>query len=178
MTFDPGSTWGKLQSVPLPGGGGRWTWNFFLQHRKSRWIQLFDAIRNNQGLALGILGIGLPAIATTALTAVDKIVAGLTQDANTEWLFQSSDMYVYGTKEARDSLEGSKIRLKQGMYVIVPSDHLTAFSKQQAGLVVKDGLIVPEKTSSLDVYDAAAQTISDVTYITVGVTARMRGGAY
>jgi hypothetical protein len=174
MTFDPGTTWGKLQSVPLPGGGGRWTWNFFLQHRKSRWMQLFDAIRSNQGLALQILGIGLPAIAITALTTVDKIVAGLTQDTNTEWLFQSSDMYFYGTKEARDSFEGSKLRLKQGMYVIVAGDHLSSLSRQQADLVIKDGLIVPAKTSSLDVYEAAAQTIPDVTYVTVGVTAKFK----
>jgi hypothetical protein len=83
-------------------------------------------------------------------------------------------MCFYGTKEARDSFEGSKLRLKQGMYVIVASDHLSSFSKQQSGLVIKDGLIVPAKTSSLDVYEAAAQTIPDVTYVTVGVTAKYR----
>lgn len=177
MTFDPGTTWGKLQTVPLPGGGGRWTWNFFLQHRKSRWMQLFDTIRSNTGLLAPILGLGLPAIAITALNTVDKIVGGLTKDANTEWLFQSSDTYVYATKEARDAFEGSKLRLKQGMYVIVPSDQVASFSKQSAKLVVKDGLIVPPETSSLDVIDAAQHTMTDVTYITIGVTAKPRPAA-
>jgi hypothetical protein len=174
MTFDPGTTWGKLTSVAFPGGGGTWTWNFFLQHRKSRWMQLFDTIRSSHGLLLPIMGLGLPAIAVTALLTVDKIVAGLTKDANTDWLFQSADNFIYATKEARDSFEGSKMRLKQGMYIVIPSTHLASFSKQQAGLVIKDGLIVPANTSSLNVMDAAQQTIPDVTYITVGVTAKVR----
>jgi len=174
MTFDPGTTWGKLTSVNFPKGGGTWTWNFFLQHRKSRWMQLFDTICSSRGVLLPILGLGFPAIAVTALYTVDKIVAGLTKDANTDWLFQSSDTYIYATKEARDSFEGSKMRLKQGMYVIIPNAHVPSFSRQQAGLIIKDGLIVPANTSSLNVIEAAQQTIPDVTYITVGVTARVR----
>lgn len=174
MSFDPGTTWGKLQTVPLPGGGGRWTWNFFLQHRKSKWMQLFEQIRGNAGLLVPIFGLGLPAIAITALMTVDKIVGELTKDATTDWLFQSSDTYLYATKEARDSFEGSKLRLKQGMYVIMPSEHVASFAKQSAKLVIKDGLVVPANTSSLEVADAALQTVPDVTYITIGVTAKLR----
>jgi hypothetical protein len=174
MTFDPASTWGKLQSVPLPDGGGLWAWNFFGQNRKSNWMKLLDGIRNNQGLLLPIFGLGLPAMAITALTTIDKVVAGLTKGAGTEWLFQSSDMYIYATKQARDSFEGSKMRLKQGVYIIMPTDHLSILAKQQSKLIIKDGLIVPAGTSSLEVYDAAKATIPDVTYITVGVTTKFR----
>jgi hypothetical protein len=177
MTFDPGTTWGKMQTVPLPGGGGRWTWNFFLQHRKSRWMQLFDILRTGAGLASQIFGVGLPAIASTALITIDRIVAGLTCEANSEWLFQSSDVYIYSTKEARDTFEGSKLRLKQGMYIVLPSDQLAAFSKQRNNLIVKDGLIVPAGTSSLDVYEAAKEAIPDVTYLTVGVSVKTRQAA-
>jgi len=177
MTFDPGTAWGKMQTVPLPGGGGRWTWNFFLQHRKGRWMQLFDTIRSSQGLAMQILGVGLPAMAITALTTVDKIVAALTRDTGTDWVFQSSDNYIYATKEARDSFEGSKLRLRQGTYVILPSDQVSSFSKQASKLVVKDGLVVPANTSSLDAYDAAKEVIPDVTYLTVGVTIKSKPAA-
>jgi hypothetical protein len=177
MTFDPGSIWGKMQTVPLPGGGGRWTWNFFLQHRKGRWMQLFETIRSSQGLAMQILGVGLPAIAITALATVDKIVAGLTRDTGTDWLFQSSDTYIYATREARDTFEGSKLRLRQGTYVILPSDQVGSFSKQASRLVVKDGLVVPTNTSSLNAYEAAKEVIPDVTYLTVGVTIKTRTGA-
>jgi hypothetical protein len=177
MTFDPGTTWGKMQTVPLPGGGGLWTWNFFLQHRKSRWIQLFETLRSGVGLASQIFGFGLPAMAITALTAVDKIVAALTRDSNSEWLFQSSDTFIYATKEARDSFEGSKLRLRQGMYIVLPSDRVESFSRQRSRLVVKDGLIVPANTSSLDVYEAAQEVIPDVTYLTVGVTVKTRPAA-
>jgi hypothetical protein len=174
MTFDPGATWGKMQNILLPGGGGSWTWNFFLQHNESRWMKLFDILRAGAGIAAQILGMGLPAIAITALTTVDKIVAGLTRDAATEWLFQSSDTPVYATREARDAFEGSKLRLRNGMYVILPSDQLSAFNKQRANLIVKDGLIVPANTSSLEVYDAAKAVIPDVTYLTVGVSVKTR----
>lgn len=170
MTFDPGSTWGKLQTVPLPGGGGRWTWNFFLKHKESRWMQIFDVIRRNKNLLIPIFGLGLPAIAITALNTVDAIVGEITKNDLTEWLFQSSDVFIYGTKEAKDSFEGTKLRLKQGMYVVVPSDQLSAFGKASKDLVIKDGLVVPKNTSSLDSIEAAKQTIPDITYLTVGVS--------
>jgi len=174
MTFDPGTTWGKLQTVPLPGGGGRWTWNFFLQRRQSRWMQIFDVIRRNKNLLIPIFGLGLPAIAITALNTVDSIVGEITKDERTDWLFKSPDSYFYATKEAKDSFEGTKIRLKRGMYVIVPSDQLSAFGKQAKDLVIKDGLIVPKNTTGLDVAEAAKNTLPEITYLTVGVKADVR----
>ena len=174
MSFNPGSSWGKLQTIALPGGGGRWTWNFFLQKRKGRWMQLFDMLRRAKGLLIPVFGLGLPAIAITALSTVDAIVAELTKDERTEWLFQSPDIYFYATKRARDTFEGSKLRLKQGMYVILPSDKLSAFGKQQRGLVIKDGLIVPKDTTAFDLEAAAKSVIPDITYLTVGVTAKYR----
>jgi hypothetical protein len=174
MTFDPGATWGKLQSVPLPNGSGHMTWNFFLQHRKSAWMRVFDVIRRARGLLVPIFGLGLPAIAITALTTVDSLVATLTKDERTEWLFQSPDVYFYATKRARDAFEGSKVRLKKGMYVIMPSDKLSEFAKEQSKLTIKDGLIVPKGTSGLEAEPAAKDTIKDITYLTVGVTATLR----
>ena len=174
MTFDPGSTWGKMQTVPLPGGLGRWTWNFFLQRRKSRWMQIFDVIRRAQGLVAPIFGLGFPAIATTALNTVDAIVAEITRDERTEWLFQSPDIMFYATKRARDTFEGTKLRLKKGMYVVMPGDKLSAFAKEQSKLMIKDGLIVPKNTSSMEVEGAAKETIKEITYLTVAVTARYR----
>jgi hypothetical protein len=177
MTFDPGGCWGKLQTIPLPGGGGRWTWNFFLQKRKGRWMQILDAIRRNRGWLAPIFGLGLPAIAITALTTVDSIVAEMTKDERTEWLFQSPDIFFYATKRARDTLEGSKLRLKKGMYVVMPSDKLSAFAKEASGLTVKDGLIVPKNTSGLEVESAAKDSIKDITYLTVGVSTKFRPSA-
>jgi hypothetical protein len=174
MTFNPGTTWGKLQTVPLPEGGGRWAWNFFLQKRTGPFLRMFDVIRRSLNLAVPIFGLGLPAIAVTALTTVDSMVATLTKDERTEWLFQSPDVYFYATKRARDALEGSKLRLKKGMYVIMPSDKLSAFGKEQSGLTIKDGLIVPKNTPGLEVESAAKEVIKDITYLTVGVTARLR----
>ncbi len=108
---------------------------------------------------------------------MDAIVAEMTKDERTEWLFQSPDVYFYATKHARDSLEGSKLRLKNGMYVIMPSDKLSAFGREQSRLTIKDGLIVPKNTSGLDVEAAAKDVITDITYLTVGVTSKFRAPA-
>jgi hypothetical protein len=140
-------------------------------------MQILEAIRRNRGLLLPIFGLGFPAIAITALTTVDSIVAEMTKDERTEWLFQSPDVYFYATKHARDGLEGSKLRLKSGMYVIMPSDKLSAFGKEQSRLTIKDGLIVPKNTSGLDVEAAAKDVIPDITYLTVGVTSKFRAPA-
>ena len=35
LKFDPATTWGKARSIPVPGGGGYWTWNFFVQKKDS-----------------------------------------------------------------------------------------------------------------------------------------------
>lgn len=174
MTFDPGQTWGRLQSVPLPDGGVFLTWNFFLQKKESAFMKVFDVIRRGRGLLTPIFGLGLPAIAVTALNTVDSIVASLTKDHRTEWLFQSPDLYFYSTKRARDAFEGSKVRLKKGMYVILPSDKLSVFAKEQNKLMIKDGLIVPKGTSGLEVESAAMETIKDITYLTVGVSTKVR----
>src|SRR5690349_11163033 len=80
MTFDPGQCWGRLQSVPLPDGGVFLTWNFFLQKKESAFMKVFDVIRRGRGLLTPIFGLGLPAIAVTALNTVDSIVASLTKD--------------------------------------------------------------------------------------------------
>ena len=174
MRFNPGNFWGQLQTVPLPEGGGRWTWNFFLQQKDSKFMQLLDMIRRNKGLLIPIFGLGLPAIAITALKTVDAMVGEITKDKRTEWLFQSADVYFYATKRARDAIEGSKLRLRKGMYVIMPSDKLSAFGKVQHTLAIKDGLIVPKNTSAFDVEAAAKSTIPDITYLTVGVGTRYR----
>ncbi len=137
-------------------------------------MQIFEVIRRNRGLMVPIFGLGLPAIAITALTTVDAIVAEITKDEKTEWLFQSPDVYFYSTKLARDTFEGSKLRLKRGMYVVMPSDKMSSFAKQQSGLMIKDGLIVPKNTSSLEVEAAAHDVIKDITYLTVGVTTKYR----
>jgi hypothetical protein len=174
MTFDPGSAWGRLQTVPLTGGGGFWTWNFFLQKKEGALMRVFDVIRRGRGLLGPILGIGFPAIAVTALSTVDSLVASLAKDARTDWLFQSSDLFFYSTKRARDAFEGSKLRVKTGMYVIMSSDKLSAFGKEQGGLTIKDGLIVPKNTTEFDVESAAKTVIPDITYLTVGVSAKLR----
>src|SRR5262245_22636190 len=69
LGFKPGESWGKLQTIPLTNGLGFWSWNFFLKKKESIWGKLMKAfeVANKQIFPL----LGLPAIAITALSAVD-----------------------------------------------------------------------------------------------------------
>jgi hypothetical protein len=86
MTFDPGTTWGQLQTVPLSDGGGVDV-ELLPAAQAEPAEQIFEVIRRNKNVLIPIFGFGLPAIAITALNTVDSIVAELTKDERSEWLF-------------------------------------------------------------------------------------------
>jgi len=173
MNFNPGTAWGDLSSIPLPGGGGKWTWNFFLKKKKSRWMQMIDMIRQSQNLLMPVFGIGLPAIASTALGTVDRIVGAIASTDQTEWLFQSHDVYLYATRSARDAFVGTQLRLKQGFYLVLPESHAARFDNEAKHLALVEGLVVPKGTRPPQAIDASQEVLTEITYLSVGVTTRL-----
>ena len=172
MTFNPGTAWGDLSRIPLPGGGGKWTWNFFLKKKKSRWMQLVDVIRRSTNLVTPIFGIGLPAIAATALDTVDRMIGAVASQDQTEWLFQSRDVYFYSTRSARDAFVGTKLRLRQGFYLVLPETKAASFDQEAKQLTLMDGLVVPKRTRAPQAIEASKEVLKEITYLSVGVTTR------
>ena len=172
MNFNPGTAWGDLASIPLPGGGAKWTWNFFLKKKKSRWVQMIDMIRQGKNLLTPIFGIGLPAIASTALGTVDRIVGAIAAQDQTEWLFQSHDVYLYATKSARDAFVGTQMRLRQGFYLVLPESRAARFDDEAKHLTLVEGLVVPRGTRPPQAIDASQEVLKEITYLSVGVTAK------
>jgi hypothetical protein len=173
MNFNPGTAWGDLSRIPLPGGGGKWTWNFFLKKKKSRWMQVVDVMRRSTNLVAPIFGIGLPAIAATALDTVDKMIGAVASQDQTEWLFQSRDVYFYTTKSARDAFEGLKLRLRHGFYLVLPETKAASFDQEAKQLTLVEGLVVPKGTRPPQAIEASKEVLKEITYLSVGVTTKV-----
>lgn len=171
LTFDNGIPWGTQQSIPLPGGGGRWTWNFFVKKETSLWGKIFQKFHVNKELAIPFFGLGLPGIAISALNTLDKIIGEVVKDGETEWIFKSPDTFFYSTKKAKDSFAGNSMRLKSGDYIVIPSEQASLLNQSTDKLIVKDGFIVPEKTTSLEAPMKAKLTLPEITYISLGINA-------
>jgi hypothetical protein len=168
MRFDPGTTWGKFMTIPLPKGQGLWTWNFFVQEKESFWHKAAGLLRKANELVVPVLG--LPAIAITALKQFDKFFGYLqTREAQANWLFQSQDVPVVVTKEARQRWFESAMPLVKGQYVVVPQSDLSAFGEGMQNYELVNGLVVPRGTRRTDVVEAALSTAPGVTYMSIEV---------
>lgn len=172
QAFDPGKAWGQFQSVPLTGGLGFWTWNFFMKKQQGFWKQLLDhmfQVLHTSGPYLPLLGI--PGIAVSGLSYVDKILGAIQSQGDSAWLFQGLDSPVCATSDAIDNAggkEATKVVLTNGTYLIVRTNAVSGLKN----LAMQDGLIVPPKTAQLDIFDAAKDTLKDQTYLTLSVTAK------
>jgi hypothetical protein len=169
LKFDPGQGWGKMQTVPLPGGSGAWTFNFFLQKRESFLNKFVGmAITNAAQFSPAI---GLPGIAQTALKSFDKLFGFLQAQAHTEWLLKMTDLPVFGTKEAATSVDRtSALPLVSGDYLIIPRYQLTQFeSNDWKDLELRRGFLVPKNTPPKEIFVVAKDIHPTLTYISVNV---------
>jgi hypothetical protein len=166
LQFNPGESWGHLQEIPLTNGLGFWSWNFFLKKKESVWGKLMKAFQVANKAVFPVLG--LPAIAVTALTAVDRIVGYFQAQDNSNWLFKSVESPVYATKEAKDKI-GTGVALKTGNYLIIPQSQLSEFGKMKDSLEMKQGYLVKKGTGDFDVFDDAVKEIPAIDYISLAV---------
>jgi hypothetical protein len=166
LGFKPGESWGKLQQIPLTNGLGFWSWNFFLKKKESIWGKLMKAfdVANKQVFP----PLGLPAIAVTALTAVDRFVGYLQAQDASNWIFKSVENAVYATKEAKDMV-GNGIALRDGDYIVVPRNQLSEFGKQASSMMMQRGYVVRKGTKDFDIYVNALNEIPAIDYISIKV---------
>jgi hypothetical protein len=173
LSFDPGTAWGKLQRVPLEGGLGFWTWNFFLQKDPGIWGEIIEYFKMANKAVFPLLG--LPAIALTALKAVDRVLGYIQSKKKSEWLLKSTAVPVFGTRKAADKVGGSGIALRTGRYLILPADHVGDFGKQRDKLkLTNQGLLVPKEADDFEAYEAADNVLPALRYISVYVQATLR----
>jgi len=166
LTFDPGTSWGKLQKIPLTNGLGFWSWNFFLNKQNSIWGRFVDFFRSTTPV---FPLLGLPAIATTALTALDKVFGWWQATDKSDWLFKSVDSPVYATQEGKAALGTGGLPLKTGQYLVIPRDQLADFGTARDNLELRDGYLVPHNTDPFNWPSSAMQQIPAVDYLSLHV---------
>ncbi len=170
MKFDPGSMWGKARSIPVPDGGGYWTWNFFVQKKDS----LFGRIAQFMGAAAKFTPVlGLPALAVTAMRGFNKFFSYLAASGHSKWLFQAASIPVVATKEMRQQPEyANGVPIRTADYIVVPRGHLKRFGDEMQKYELRRGVIVPRGTKPHEIFDAASSVLPDVTYLTLSMAVR------
>ena len=165
--FDPGATWQKMQSMRLPGGTGRWAFNFTLQGKES----LFSQILREASTEIGRFSpvIGLPAISVGALSAFTSFYA-MVHPPSSKSVFQHMPVDVFATAPAWTSRTSSVgLPLTSGDYVLVPASQYDKMKSELPKLELQQGFVVPKNTPADDVLNVAADPakVPDVTYVTV-----------
>src|SRR5271157_318652 len=169
MSFDPVTTWEKMQNILLPGGSGHWALNLFIQNKASRLDKILGTITNEAGRFAPILG--LPAISVSALRAFTGFYGYF--QPSTEFVFNSVPTRVLATATALKSTGGSRgLPLVPGNYVMVPRDQIRAFAAAMSDHELRQGYVVPKGTPATKVYETALAAVPDVTYVTVNVGLR------
>lgn len=167
LTFDPGQSWGSQQSIPITKGLGFWSWNFFLQPKDSLWAQLISEFRTADKVVFPLMG--MPAIAVTALNAVDKLFAYILARRQSNYLFQSVEMPIYTTQEGKTAI-GQGLPLKSGQYLVLPRQQLSTFGASKDTLTLSEGYLVAKGTDPFDLPKNAALQIPTLDYLSISVT--------
>ena len=172
VTFDPGTSWGTAQKIPLPGGTGFWSWNFFMKRRTGFWGKFLDTVLQTIKTAGPMFPIlGIPGIAVSGLTYLNQIMGVIQAENDSNWMFQGLDMAVCGTKQGftNAAVNGANtLLLTSGSYIVFPENQVSRLDKD---LVVQSGLLVPPNTPPLQIFQAAAGVLPDVSYMTISVKA-------
>jgi hypothetical protein len=178
ISLSSDATWQKMQNVPLPGGEGRWALNLEAQRKDSLFCKVLQNIVKEGGLFAPVLG--LPGVALSALQSFNNLYGAL--HSKSVPVIQSSPLRVFATKAAfhgtgsPGSVTG--ILLQSGTYILIPGNQMPA-EDQLNKLTVMQGRVVPPNTKPVELDEAAAATLKDVTYVTfdVGVTPTTLFGA-
>jgi len=165
--FDPGVTWQKMQSMRLPGGTGRWAFNFTMQAKESLFSQLLKTVSSEIGRFAPV--IGLPAISVGALSAFTSFYA-LVHPPSSKSVFQHMPVDVFATAKSWEAQQSSVgLPLITGDYVLVPSSQYSKIKDALPNLELQQGFVVPKGTDPGSALGVAADPtkVPDVTYVTV-----------
>lgn len=169
LKFDPSTAWGQSKAVKLPGGDGLWRWNFFLQKKSSRWSAFLDLARKVS--APVALAFAMPAYAATALADLDLILGAMQASDVSEWLFRGQSMRVSTTKS---TFREGHLPLRSGRYIAVSERQLHLLDSVAANgkpwELSPEGLIVPQGTKGLRVFDEAEGILPELSYLSIAVT--------
>jgi hypothetical protein len=167
LSFDPGSTWEKMQKIILPGGSGQIAVNVSMAHKESTFVSVLKMINSEVGRFAPVLG--LPQISTTALNSFCTLYGSLEQ--RTTFLLNGFPQPAYTTRGARaDAGSSQGFNLIAGDYILVPHVYAEQLQPLLDKLEVRQGFLVPRGSSTnTSVYDIATKLNPDITYVTATI---------
>jgi len=167
MSFNPSSGSQKMSAMVLPGGSGQMAVNLSMTHKESTFYLVIKNLTNEVGRFSPL--IGLPAISVTALKGFCNLYGAMEQ--RTTFLLNSMPKAAYATQLARQLAQTSSgLNLVPGDYVLVPNAYSSELTPYLDKLDLRQGYLVPKSSSTTtSVYDLAAATKPDITYLTASI---------
>ncbi len=167
LSFDPGSTWEKMQKIILPGGSGQIAVNVSMAHKESAFVSVLKLINSEVGRFAPLLG--LPQISMTALNSFCTLYGSLEQ--RTTFLLNGFPQPAYTTRGARaDAGPSQGFNLVPGDYILVPHVYAEQLQPSFDKLELRQGFLVPKGSSAnSSIYDLATKLTPDITYVTANI---------
>jgi hypothetical protein len=160
-----------MQNIILPGGEGRWALNLEAQKKDSLMYKVLQSVVKDTGQFAPV--VGFPGIALSALQSFNILYGAM--HSRPVSIIKSNPLRVFATQEAlqRTGAPGAVtgIMLKSGTYILIPANQAPGLD-QLKNLTVMQGRIVPPKTPVNQLDAAAADSLTNTTYVTFDVTAR------
>lgn len=174
ISISSDAAWQKMQSIPLPGGEGRWALNLEAQKKDSLFTKLLENLvkEGNQFAPM----LGLPGIAMSALNSFNNLYGAL--HAEPVQVIKSNPVRVFATREAIDSTgatasEIGAILLQPGTYVLMSVGQAPSDDDLKKLTLVQDRIVRIEDAKltgdDLDAAAAAVDVLKNVTYVTFEV---------
>jgi len=167
LSFDPATTWEKMQKIILPGGVGKWAVNLSMAHKESQFISIMKTITTEVNRFAPVLG--LPAISMTALKGFCTLYGAFEQ--RTTFLLNSYPQLAFATQAAREEAQtGSGLNLVSGDYILVPHSYTAQLTPFMDKLELRQGYLVSKDApSNSSVFDLATSLKPDITYLSANI---------
>lgn len=174
ISLSSDAAWQKMQSIPLPGGEGRWALNLEAQKKDSLFCKVLANLVKQGGLFAPM--IGLPGIAMSALDSFNNLYGAL--HAEPVAIIRSNPVRVFATQEAIESTgatptELGAVLLQPGTYILMPAGQAPTDDQLKKLTIAQDRIVASSDAKlagdDLDAAAADVDVLKNVTYVTFDV---------
>ena len=174
ISIDSDAAWQKMQSIPLPGGEGRWALNLEAQKKDS----LFSKVLTNliKGGQMFTPMLSLPGIVMTGLNSFNALYGAL--HAEPVQIIKSNPVRVFATQAAIESTGSSAseigaVLLQPGTYVLMAAGQAPSDDQLKKLTMVQDRIVASTDAKligdELDEAAASVDALKNVTYVAFDV---------
>jgi hypothetical protein len=174
ISIDSDAAWQKMQSIPLPGGEGRWALNLEAQKKDSLFSKVLSYMIKAGGMFAPM--ISLPGIVMTGLNSFNALYGVL--HAEPVQIIKSNPVRVFATQAAIESTGSSAseigaILLHPGTYVLMAAGQAPSDDQLKKLTMVQDRIVAATDAKligdELDEAAASVDVLKNVTYVTFDV---------